>query len=104
MYGTRTSSMRPLKLWKSGISRNADRWMSLELPMNTRSRNKRRARHRQRGALDGGEQILVVLERALEQIVELDHAAVRADELAAVLVQRHRLQRRRQRSRACDPR
>ena len=56
-----------------------------------------RARHRQRGALDGREQILVVLERALEQIVELDHAAVRADDLAAVLVQRHRLQRRRQR-------
>ena len=64
----------------------------------------RRARHRQRGALDGGQQILVVLERALEQIVELDHAAVRADDLAAVLVQRHRLQRRRQRRRACDPR
>ena len=57
----------------------------------------RRALHRQRGALDGRQQILVVLERALQQIVELDHAAVRADDLAAVLVQRHRLQRRRQR-------
>ena len=86
MNGTRISSIRPLKLWKSGISRNAARWMSLQLPMNTRSRNSVALVIDSARALDGGEQVLVVLERALEQIVELDDAAVRADDLAAVLV------------------
>ena len=82
MNGTRISSIRPLNDWKSGISRNAARWMSLQLPANTRSRNSVALVIDELGALDGGEEILVVLERALQEVVELDEAAVRTDDLA----------------------
>ena len=47
--------------------------------------------------LDRAEQVLVRLERALEQVGEVDDAAVAVDQLALDLVQRQRLQRRRQR-------
>ena len=56
-----------------------------------------RARQADRAALDGGQQIFVGLERPLEQVVELDHPPVGADQLPAVLEQRHALQRGRQR-------
>src|SRR5205823_2928992 len=48
--------------------------------------------------LDRAKQILVSLERTLEQIGVLDEAAIGVDELALVLEERNRLQRRGQRS------
>ena len=54
--------------------------------------------HGDLGVLDGAEEILVGLERALQQVGVLDDAAVAVDELARVFVERHRLQRRRQRA------
>ena len=47
--------------------------------------------------LDGAQQVLVGLERPLEQVRVVDEAAVAVDQLALILVQRQRLQRRRQR-------
>ena len=47
--------------------------------------------------LDRELQVLEGVERALQQIAELEHAARRVDELALRLVERDRLERRRER-------